>query len=134
MSQIREYNLRENIRAERVEKSGRIVTANGPIDVVEGEYIIYRNSGTERVNGQEFEDMYAPVSDSDSENDGAQLYSIHRNGGTKNDRESAFSPVGKSVAQVIEYMNEHPEEVEAIKRREGESNTPRKGIMGYESR
>jgi len=134
MSQIREYNLRENIRAERVEKSGRIVTANGPIDVVEGEYIIHRNGGTERVNGQEFEDKYAPVSDSDSENDGAQLYIIHRNGGTKNDRESAFSPVGKSVAQVIEYMNAHPEEVEAIKRREGESNTPRKGIMGYESR
>lgn len=123
MSEIREYNLRENIRAERVEQSGRIVTANGPIDVVEGEYIVHKENGTERVNGKEFEDKYAPVSGSDS-----------RDEDSENDRETGFSPVGKSVAQVTEYMDSHPDEVTAIKARESESNTPRKGIMEYESR
>lgn len=123
MSGIREYNLRENVRAEKVEESGRIVTASGPIDVVEGEYIVHTANGTERVNGKEFEDKYAPVSGSDS-----------RDEDSENDRETGFSPVGKSVAQVTEYMDSHPEEVDAIKRREGESNTPRKGIMEYESR
>lgn len=135
MSEIREYNLRENVRAERVEETGRIVTTNGPVDVVEGEYIVHTNQGTHRVDGAEFDAKYAPISGPDDhapekETDDSE----NPDEGSESDREGAFNPAGKTVAQVTEYMDSHPEEVDAIKRREGESNSPRKGITEYESR
>ena len=45
--------------------------------------------------------------------------------------QTAYNPVGRTVAEVTAYMAENPSEIDAIKAAEGNTAIPRKGIMEF---
>ena len=79
-----------------------------------GDYVVYGNDGTRIVKGSEFDAEYVLVETEESE-------------------ARKFTPAGKSVEDVVEFLKENPDEVERVKQLERDGGS-RKGILNYEKR
>lgn len=112
MAEVREYKKRDFIRAEKVVESGRVVVGNGPTQVRAGDYLVYGSGATKVVKGSEFEKEYILVEDEESEARG-------------------YSPAGKSVEEVVNFLKENPDEINRVKQLEKKGGS-RKGILSYE--
>lgn len=105
------YRVKGTISAERVEEASRVMTTSSVAWANEGDYLVHDN-GTVLVSKDEFERIYEEVSD-------------------EGDKE--FHPAGKTVPQVLEFLDENPDQVERVKQDERDGGN-RKGILEYEGK
>lgn len=112
MGDILEYQSKRRLLAEKLETPERVNATNGVSWANAGDYVIYTGTGAFIIPGAEFEAEYELIPESVSE---ARKY----------------SPVGKTVPEVIEFLKENPAEVERVKEIESR-NGERKGILEYE--
>lgn len=110
MSDVHEYRLRNFIRAEKLETNQRVMTTNGAVNAKAGDYLVY-GVNVCVVNGAEFENEYSLVEESVSES-------------------RKFSPVGKTVEDVLKFLREYPDEVDRVKEIE-KAGASRKSILEY---
>lgn len=112
MGEVKRYRSRVEIQAERIEEAGNVATSIGVMSANVGDYLVYKTpGGTMLVDGESFQDQFE------------EMASEHSDG--------EFTPIGKTVEQVIAYMAENPDDVTRVKMIEDDSPNPRKGIMGY---
>lgn len=105
------YRSLEIVEAEKVEKRRKVVTVNGAEYVNPGEYLVRVPNGVQIVSGKYFESRYSLAEESISES-------------------RRFTPVGKTVDEVLEFFKEFPDEIERVKDLE-RNNGARKGILNY---
>ena len=103
------YRRSGTVKAEQVSVTGPVSTGNGLGFANEGDYLVYGDQGTYVVTCGDFEDNWTEV---------------------KGDPE--YSPAGKTVDQVIDFMRENPDQVDRIKSEE-KSGGQRKGILNFAS-
>lgn len=108
MGDVRDYKLREYVRAERVNETGWVNTRNGREFARHGSYLVYGNNGVRLVRGEAFEREYVEVDIAVAE----------------------FNPAGKSVGEVVDFMRLNPDEIERVKDAERKGGN-RKGILEY---
>jgi hypothetical protein len=112
MSDFQEYRHRQTVSARRLEEDETVFTKNGAEYGREGQYLVHvPNDGVYLVGGEYFEEHYELIPESVSE-------------------ARKFTPEGKTVEQVLEFMREHPEEIDRVKKLEAKG-VGRKGIMEY---
>lgn len=104
---FREYKLRENVVAKRVEKTGNVGTHSGLYYAHKGDYIILENGRTYLQKGSEFDKKYMEC-----------------------EGDTEFHPAGRKLDEVIAHMTEFPDDVERIKSEESKGGK-RKGILGF---
>ncbi len=107
---LTEYRPKGTIWAEKVAEDSRIVTVLGPLDVSAGDYLIHTHEGVKVVNGKVFENEYVAV-ESKPEKD-------------------EFHPAGKTVEEVVSYLNDNPDDVDRVIQEERDGAS-RKGILSY---
>lgn len=112
MSEVLEYKHREYVKAEKLDKDGNVYLAGGKSPAKTGDYLVYEEKGTRLVKGEDFERDFVLVEESVSE-------------------ARKFSPIGKTVDVVLEFLHEHPDEVDRVKQEERDGGS-RKGILEYE--
>lgn len=102
-----EFRPKGTIWAEKVEEDSRIVTVLGPLDVSAGDYLIHTHEGVKVVNGKVFENEYVAV-----------------------ESKPEFHPSGKTVEEVVAYLDENPDEIDRVIQEERDGAS-RKGIVSY---
>ena len=102
-----EFRPKGTIWAEKVAEDSRIVTVLGPLDVNKGDYLIHTHEGVRVVNGVVFENEYVAV-----------------------ESKPEFHPSGKTVEEVVSYLDENPSEVGRVIQEERDGAS-RKGIVNY---
>lgn len=115
MGEVKRYRSRVTVDAELVEEAGSIATSIGVMSANVGDYLVYKTGiGTVLVDGDNFREQFEEMSAEHSEGNSEE-----------------FSPVGKTVEEVVAYMSANPNDVTRVKMIEDDSPNPRKGIMGY---
>lgn len=112
MGDVQEYRHREFVRAEKLEGNGTTFTGNGVVEYHEGDYLVYGEKGTVLVKGSVFEREFVLLEESVRE-------------------ARQFTPAGKTVEAVLEFLKENPDEVSRVKELEA-SGGKRRGILEYE--
>ena len=108
---MKTYRNREVVAAYQVEEPGENVhTRNGVQWAPSSSWAVYGILGVEIMSDSAFTAWYAEESDT---------------------TEAGFSPIGKTVESVLEYLDLNPDEVERVKEIESGTANPRKGIMSY---
>lgn len=106
------YRNREVVTAYQIAEPGEAVnTRNGIQWAPSGSWAVYGTLGVEIVNDETFVGRYAE-------------WEIP-------EEVAEFSPIGKTVETVLEWLDEHPDDVERVLAIEGGTTNPRKGIMSY---
>lgn len=114
MGDVQEYRARGTIRAEKVEEDTRIVTVHGVENVKAGDYLVYQSGGVSVMSGAAFEKEYVVLEESVSE-------------------ARKFTPAGKTVEVVLEFLKANPDEIERVRELE-EDGASRKKILDYAKR
>lgn len=114
MGDVLEYRHRDYVKAERLENDGNVYLSGGKSFGKAGDYLVYEANGTRLVKGAEFEREFVVVEESISES-------------------RKFSPLGKTVDEVLEFLREFPDEIDRVKQEERDGGS-RKGILDYEKR
>lgn len=114
MAEVRDYKKRDYVRAELIETDSQVGTRDGMRGAKAGDYLVYESAGTRVVKGSVFNAEFVLVESEESE-------------------ARQFSPGGKSVEEVLEFLKENPDEVERVKQLERDGGS-RKGILNYEKR
>lgn len=109
MGDILEYQSRRRLMAEKLESAERVNSSSGPRWANAGDYVVYTGEGAFIVPGHEFEAEYEVIPT----------------------EVSKFSPEGKTVPEVLEFLKNNPGEVDRVKEIEAK-NGERKGILDYE--
>lgn len=125
---MKTYRNKEIVSAYRLEESERLVTRDGVRDVDAGTWVLYGKDGVRLMDDDEFRAVFGEWDDSgesglrdsgESEPDGTQTT-------------PAFSPLGRSVDDVTEYLRgADAAEIARVKAIESASNKPRKGVMEF---
>lgn len=113
MGDVQEYRWSEILRAEIVEEDSRVNTLAGVEWAKAGDYLVHIDGGVKIATAEYWERMTEPVTEKESE-------------------ARKFSPAGKSVETVVEFMKENPDEVDRVKAEE-KSGGNRKGITEFRS-
>lgn len=111
MSKVRNYKLREFVKAEKLSKNGDVYTSKGREYAKAGDYLVYNNLGTFIVRGTFFEEQYVAVEQDESD-------------------ARTFTPAGKTVNEVREFMDNNPDECVRVRSLELKG-AGRKGITEY---
>lgn len=110
MAEARDYKLRTHVRAEKLEKDKSVGTANGVQTGYAGDYLVHvPGYGTKLVKGNAFEAEYVPVGDEEKV-------------------VAEFTPKGKTVDVVLEFLSANPGERERVLQEERDGAS-RKGIL-----
>lgn len=109
---MKSYRNREVVTAYQIAEPGEAVhTRNGVQWAPSGSWAVFGPLGVEIVNDETFVARYAEW---------------------ENQAEAVeFSPIGKTVETVVEWMEDHPEDVARVQEIEAGTPNPRKGIMSY---
>lgn len=113
------YRNREVVTAYQVGEPGESVnTRNGLLWAPSGSWVVFAALGVVIVADKEFADRYAVWDDS---------VPVALEPST----DVEFTPLGKTVDDVVEFMDQNPYDVRRIQAIEGATANPRKGIMNY---
>lgn len=113
MSEYQEYRARESVRALKLTESDYVFTKNGKEFAREGDYLMeIPDDGVFLVSGEWFDEKYEPIPEAVSE-------------------ARKFTPTGKTIPEVLEFLKENPDEIERVKQLERDGGS-RKGILEYE--
>jgi len=104
---MKEYRVKRNVFAEKVEESGRVNTPTGLQWAEAGDYLVHDDNGSHLEPGVEFEDVYVEIQG-----------------------DSEFHPAGNTVERVVEFLKENPDQAERIQAEEL-NGAKRKGIADY---
>lgn len=105
---VKTYRLNKTVEAEMVDNGGNYPTVSGLQWANPGDYLVYNGDGVRIVDGEHFRDNYEEI---------AELAEV-------------FHPAGNTVEVVVEYLRNHPEEVDRVKEEEF-AGAGRKGILEY---
>lgn len=111
MGDIQNYVSRRRVMAEKLESGEYVNSSTGRRWANSGDYVVYTGEGAFIVPGAEFEREYELIPS----------------------EVSKFSPEGKTIPEVLEFLKDNPGEVERVKELEAKSGN-RKGIIEYEVR
>lgn len=113
MSDYQEFRARETVKAIRLTEDGYVFTKNGKEFGRVGDYLQdVPNDGVFLVSGEWFDENYEPIPEAVTE-------------------ARKFSPTGKTIPEVLEFLKENPDEIERVKQLERDGGS-RKGILEYE--
>lgn len=108
MAEYKEYRNKDTTKAMRLEESGTVGTYHGPVYAKEGDYLVRGEYGVYLVPGGVFDEIYVEL---EGDND--------------------WSPAGKTVEQVKEFLNENPDQVDRVRKLEFKGGN-RKSVMEYQ--
>lgn len=126
---MKTYRNLEIVSAYKTEEFERIVTRDGVRDVAAGMWVLYGEDGVRLMDDAPF---LARFGEWDVVTGADPVEPSSGDTGLRDSGDALFyDPNGKPVSEVVAYMAEHPNEVEAIKDLESTARIPRKGIMEF---
>lgn len=113
MSEYQQYRSRHAVTALKLEESEYVFTTRGKEFGNVGDYLLKSTEGYVTLVDQEsFDNMYEPVPNEVTE-------------------ARKFSPTGKTIPEVLEFLKGNPDEIDRVKQLERDGGS-RKGILEYE--